>query len=576
MTAKRRNSLIVALGLLAVTALAGPASAQNGQRLALEAARAQAQGSLDKALTLLGEAIADGQLTNDRRAVILADRGALLARLNQPKAAIDDLNRAVQLYPEYPAIYNNRGSILLTLGLAREAIKDFDRAILLAPGYVAAFNNRGGARMVLGQTDAAVADFSRAVELSPESVAPLAGRGRAFLAGNRPHSAMRDFGHALQIDNRFSLGYRHRAEARLAVDRPAEAIEDLSRAIAFDSANSAIYLERGQAYLRSDNFAAAIRDFAKAIEIDPKSASAHEARGLAHIKVDAVNEADSDIQRALELAPRSARGLAARGLLYLKTGQTDLARREIERAAKLAPSSPDVLLALGQIEESAGRRAEALAAYRTAAAASPPSREAEQTLARLTGGAERTEVLEVRGHGVDSWRLLQRGTRLYAASDVYPRIQVPIEGSADAPPRLTSFEVMRPPNRDFAVLRYQTAQAGVGESSPLFAVVIDLTQSTILATLPDRIGRKQARWTWEESRLVVTAADGLTDEIQLRAGRAAGAAVAAGTLPRRRSADAQYAPPGWLPWSGAPAQQPQRRAQRQQKPKTLFDMIFGN
>lgn len=558
---------------------AAPGFAQNGPRLAQEAARAQAQGNLDQALTLLGEALADSQLSNDRRAVILADRGALLARLNQAKAAIDDLNRAVQLYPEYPAIYNNRGSILLTLGLAREAIKDFDRAILLAPGYVAAYNNRAGARMLLGQEGAAIADFSRAIALTPTSVAPLAGRGRALLAAKRPQAALRDFSHALQIDNRLALGYRNRAEARLAIERTTEAVEDLSRAIAFEPANAAIYLERGRAYMQADNVAAAIKDFAKAIEIDQAMGAAYEARAFATMKLDAINDADADIQRALELNPRSAAGFAARALLYHKTGQPDLARREIDRAAKIAPRQIEVLLAQAQIEETAGKRADALQLYRAAATLIPAPREAVVALVRLVGAGDRSEVVELRGLGIDSWRVLRRGTRLFAASDDFPRIQVPIEASGEAMPRLTQFEVMRPPNKDIAVLRYNAGQMVGGEGEELhYAAILDLGQAVVVGIVPDRQGSRSATWNWEDSRLVVTAADGLTDEFPLRGGaRSTAPAVAQG--PRRMPSDGQhtYAPPNWLPWTGAPPPS-QRRAQSpsRQKPKTLFDMIFGN
>lgn len=569
----------LALGVLLMLQLAVGAHAQDGVRLAQEAARAQSQGNLDQSLTLLGEALADARLTNDRRAIILADRGALLARLNQPKAAIDDLNRAVQLYPEYPAIYNNRGSILLTLGLAREAIKDFDRAVLLAPGYVAAHNNRAGARMLLGQTGAAIADFTRAIELTPGSVAPLAGRGRALLAANRPQAAMRDFTHALQVDNRLALAYRDRAAAHLATERATEAIEDYSRAVAFEPGNAAIYLERGLAYMQADNPAAALKDYARALEIDPKFVAALEARAFALVKVDASTEADADILRALELNPRSAKAIAARALMYLRTGQPDLARREIDRAAKLAPQLTDVLIVRAQIDEAAGRRDDALKLYRTVLEHRPPPRDAIVGLTRLTGGFERSELLELRGQGVGSWRVLRRGARLLAASDEFPRIQVPIEPIGDAPPRLIDFEVMRPPNRDIAALRFIAGQVPgpPGETDVQYVAILDLGQNSVLGIVPDRQGQKQAKWSWEDNRLVIAAADGLTDEFQLRGGRGGSAAMAAANAQRRSLGDGPrtYAPPNWLPW-GQPFPPPQRRAQRSQRPKTLFDMIFGN
>lgn len=555
-----------------------PATAQDGPRLAQEAARQQAQGNLEQAVALLTEALGDTRLTNDRRASILTDRGALLARVNQPKGAIEDFNRAVQLYPEYPAIYNNRGSTLLTLGLVREAIKDFDRAIVLAPGYVAAYNNRAGARMLLGQSELAVADFTRAIELSPGTVAALAGRGRALLASRRPQAAMRDFGHALAADNRFALGYRLRAEARLAAERHAEAIEDLSRAIAFEPNNPEMLVLRANAYLQADNVPAALKDLARALEIDQQHLPALEARALMHVRLDAHNEAEPDIARALDLSPRATGALAARALLYLRTGQPELSRREIDRAVKLTPSRPEVLLVKAEIEAAAGRRDDAIKGYRAVLALHPASRDAASALARLTGHDERSDFSELRGQGVDHWRVLQRSGRYVAISDVHTRITVPLETVGGVAPKLIDFEVMRAPNNNVAVLRFLAGKTPgpAGEEDLQFAAILDLPQGTVLGVLPDRRGHKNAQWTWEDSRLVVAAVDGLTDEFSLRGGARA-APVAAAQQPRRQYGDGPrtYAPPAWLPFGGSGPSQPTRRAGRQQ-PKTLFDILFGN
>ena len=225
--------------------------AQSGTPAIQEAARAQGQGDFNKAIALYTEALRDNALPNDRRAIVLSDRGALYARINQAKLAIDDFNRAVQLYPEYPAIYNNRGSTLMTLGFTREAVKDFDRAILLAPGYAAAYNNRAGANVMLKQHQNAIRDYTKALELTPNAIAPLNGRGKALLAADRPQAAMRDFTRAIKTDARFTLGYRSRAEARIAADRFGDAVEDLSRAIAFEPNDAHIYVDRGRAYMAS-------------------------------------------------------------------------------------------------------------------------------------------------------------------------------------------------------------------------------------------------------------------------------------------------------------------------------------
>ena len=567
-----------ALALTCCLALAFPGqpSAQDSARLAQEAGRLQAQGNLDQAVSVLGEALTDTRLTNDRRAALLTDRGALLARLNQPKSAIEDFNRAVQLYPEYPAIYNNRGSTLLTLGLAREAIKDFDRAVVLAPGYVAAYNNRAGARMLLGQIEPAIADFTRAVELAPGTVAALAGRARALIAAKRPEAAVRDMSHALSTDNRFALGYRLRAEARLATDRDAEAIEDLSRAVAFEPGNVEIYLQRGQAYLEADNVAAALKDFARALELAPQSVPALEARALTHVRIDAQAEAEADIARALELSPQATGAMAARALLYLRTAQPELSRREIQRAMKLTPTRPEVMLVKAEIEAAAGRRDDAVKGYRAVLAAQTGSRNAAAALVRLTGHDARLDVAEIRGLGIDHWRVMRRGQRYLAVSDDYPRISVPLETIGGAQPKLVEFEVMRPPHAHLAVLRFiaGTTTGPTGTDEVRNAAILDLPQAAVLAVLPEKRGQKIAKWSWEDSRLVIAAADGLTDEFVLRgAGRTSPVAAAQA---RRQPGDGPrtYAPPAWLPFGAAPSQ-PQRRAARQQ-PKTIFDLLFGN
>ena len=115
--------------------------------------------------------------------------------------------------------------------------------------------------------------------------------------------------------------------------------------------------------------------------------------------------------------------------------------------------------------------------------------------------------------------------------------------------------------------------APVSGETVQYAAILDLSQSVVLAVLPERRGQKQANWNWEDNRLVVTAVDGLTDEFPLRGGGRP-AAVASASQQRRAGNDApRYGTPTWLPFGTAPPQQ-QRRAGRQ--PKTLFDMIFGN
>ena len=147
------HRLLAALFVVGLGAGSAFAQSESGNARTREAAAALVRGNVDQAITLYTEALEDKSLSNDRRATILNDRGVAYARRQQNKEAIEDFNRAIQLYPEYAAIYNNRGNVLLGLGAVREALKDFDRALVLAPGYAAAYSNRAGAYMRIGQLD---------------------------------------------------------------------------------------------------------------------------------------------------------------------------------------------------------------------------------------------------------------------------------------------------------------------------------------------------------------------------------------------------------------------------------------
>src|SRR3990167_5384393 len=106
----------IAVTLIACSAAAAHAAAADSALKAQDAATALVRGDTGQAVVGYTEALKDPALPNDRRATILNDRAVAYARLGQTKLAIDDFNRAAQLFPEYAATYNNRGSLLLALG----------------------------------------------------------------------------------------------------------------------------------------------------------------------------------------------------------------------------------------------------------------------------------------------------------------------------------------------------------------------------------------------------------------------------------------------------------------------------
>ncbi len=549
------------------------------------------RGDVSQSIAGFTAALNETSLTNDRRAAILNDRGVAYMRAGQMKLAIEDFNKAVQLFPEYAAVYNNRGNLLISLGLIKEAIKDLDRAILLAPGFASAYNNRAGALMRLGQTGDAIADYSKAIALMPQSAVPMSGRGQAQLALNRPHAAIRDFTRAVAVDARFAPGYRNRAEAKLMTEAYDEAIEDLSRAIAFDVSHAESYVLRGNAYLQIRNLDAAIKDFTEALTLDANQASAYQARGLAYGMTEMWAEAYADLNKAIELDPRSALAFASRAYVYKQNGQAGVGQKDVETAWKLAPDRAEVLWAKAEIDEAQGKPDQAITGLRKALALRPGYRDALDALQRL-GVPPMPDVSDVVAAGsVEPWKIVRRGTQYAAVSDLYPRLNIPLEMMGEGEPRILEWEEKQDQFRGLGVLRFSggalKTRNGAEETEQV--ALVDLRQMRVIGITPHRQGAKQSNWTWDNGKVSVAALDGVTEEFDFTGAGLAGAGYgaplgAAGT--RRVSGSGSSYGPAWAPWDqplagGASASnrafapKPQRAAQQKKKPKTLFDLLFN-
>ena len=585
----RHHSVARALAIgAAVTAVAwSTVSAQTVQSTpvaptkGLEAAAALQRGDIDQAIQLYTTALDDSAVSNDRRAVLLTERGVALMKRRNHKAALDDFNKAATIYPEYAAVYVNRGNLLLVLNQGpetiKEAIKDFDRAIVLSPGLAAAFGNRAAAELKLGQLDAAIADFTRAIELQPQNPAALNGRGRARLLAGRLHASVRDFSRAVAINPGFAQSYRNRAEAHVRLSQPADAVEDLSRALAFDARRVDDYAARGQAYLAAGNTSAALTDFDKVIELDPKSVVGHIGRGMAKVKSDATEEALADLSHAIELEPRSARAYAVRAWTYKKSQQPELGEKDVERALRLEPVTADAFWAQGEIKEAAGERDMAIAAYSRALGLDIQHRETLAALARLGLEPQREETA-VSDAGLDGWRVTQSNGQFSAQHPQFPSLRVALEMMGLGRPKITAWERQKAPNTNYGLLQYSAGQLQTGQGAEAVesTAVIDLAAMAVVGMPVTKLGERKATFAWNENRLTVTGADGLPETISLKQ-KADPQEVAATAAAKQRSESSSRRESAQGSSSGGSQREASsRQSQPSRKPKTIFDLIFGN
>ncbi len=86
-------------------------------------------------------------------------------KYKDPNMAIEYLNHAIKLQPNYARIYYNRGIAYQNLGQNQKAIEDYTEAIRLKPSYTHAYYNRGTVYLNQGNKNLACQDYQKACEL---------------------------------------------------------------------------------------------------------------------------------------------------------------------------------------------------------------------------------------------------------------------------------------------------------------------------------------------------------------------------------------------------------------------------
>lgn len=190
---------------------------------------------------------------------------------------INNLDEAIQLYPDYFLFYDNRGGTHRAVGQSKvekgdltgayqhyqDAIADHTEAIRLCPDYAAAYDNRGLVKSDLGKskikegnlTEAqqhfrdVIADHTEAIRLCPDYAAAYNNRADVKCHFGKSEDATRNIKAARNL-------YQ-------------EAIIDINTAIKLDSSVALFYHTRGEIRHALGDYKAAIEDYGRAREIDP-------------------------------------------------------------------------------------------------------------------------------------------------------------------------------------------------------------------------------------------------------------------------------------------------------------------
>ncbi len=95
-------------------------------------------------------------------------RASTFVRLDKFQLALNDLNKAIELYDEYADAYSLRGTIYFHMQQQNEALKDMDIALKLDNENSYRYTSRAYILAKYGAIEKAVQDYKKALSLDPD------------------------------------------------------------------------------------------------------------------------------------------------------------------------------------------------------------------------------------------------------------------------------------------------------------------------------------------------------------------------------------------------------------------------
>lgn len=316
---------------------------------------AQAYGRLGALLVLREvEAPADAAFRNARTLEPDAFRwpyyaGYLAMMTGNDEHALELLEAARALDPDYPTLYLRLGKVHLDRGELSKAKADFER-IAETPGLEAAAN------LYLGQIanlerryQDAVAHLTKTLEKDPaatEAQWPLAQAYRAL--------------------GQDDLAREHMA---LVEPRTPPAKDPLLEQLQGAAQQSVPAFERAIYAVDKRDYKTAVAEFAAGLQVAPENWAARVSYARVLYLSGDRQAAESELDRVLAAAPDQTLALFLKAALAQQDGDRERAAALYRRVLELEPSHPGVLYFLANLDFEDGRWAEAAAGYRRALAA---------------------------------------------------------------------------------------------------------------------------------------------------------------------------------------------------------------
>jgi tetratricopeptide (TPR) repeat protein len=156
------------------------------------------------------------------------------SKLGDRAKAIEEINKAIDLHPDYIDSYIQRAVIYKEAGDLFKAISDYAKVVDLNPNLSSVQYDFGQALRQLGMYEPAIEAYLRAIQLNPTMLEAYNNLGITYRELKRYQSAIEYFAKVIELDPRYTKAYNNLGASYAESGDPDKAVEVLRRAIEVD------------------------------------------------------------------------------------------------------------------------------------------------------------------------------------------------------------------------------------------------------------------------------------------------------------------------------------------------------
>lgn len=264
--------------------------------------------------------------------------GMLAMQVGQVPAALELIDKSIELFPQQAGYHANRAQVLAAAGRWEEAVEGYRKALSIDPNLIEALNNLGNLYRQRGDLDSAIDCYRAGLEIRPDMVNLAIQLAITLSSHNRFREAADAWRKILQMSGDDPDIWNNLGNSLQGLGDLDEAIDAYHKAISLRAEYPEAYSNLGNALLEQGNASEAIAMLNRSIALRANQPGAHYNLGNALSRVWDLEGAEKEFRISIEQQPDYAQPHNGLGGVLHATGNYAQATEEFRKAIQYWPN----------------------------------------------------------------------------------------------------------------------------------------------------------------------------------------------------------------------------------------------